>query len=738
MKKRSALKVLRAQTLIEYVLILACVSMAAVVFGPPLMKASEKQDAEIRSEIVNEGGGGATSMQSLSGTVSIDVARVGATSHATVTGLPGGAVARYTWHVGSSIVKTGSSTYSPSSSEIGGRLWVSVTDGSGTYAGAIESGRIQITQSGMSGTVEITPPMVGVACTATITGAPSGAQAAYTWYVDGEAAGTGATYTPTASQEGKQIWCSVKDSTGANAGEVRSDAATVGRAAMAGWISYGAPRVGVELTATVTGAPSDANVRIEWFADGSKAASGPKFTPAPEHNGKQIWAVATDASGKYAGEVAGEKKTVGANALTGSLSFDAPIVGNEVRASATGAPADAKLSYTWYVDNQQAATGETFTPQSSQEGASLRVEARDASGLYTGTIASGSQGISRRALTGSISIRSSKIGQAWHAEASGLPSDCTPAYTWYVSGQQVGTGTSWTPDSSYAGKSATVRVSDASARYSGYIDSDPVAISLEPAEGSVAIGDAYVAQAVRASVSGTPSGFSPRYVWYIVEGTDATVIEGATGSTYTPSVSDYGKQIRVQVYDGSGRYEGVLTSAVKTVRRRRLTGSVTIGSPVVGTTCRASVSGLPSSPSAKLKYQWYAAGSPVSSSSSWTPTRYYAGDSLYCRVSDTSGVYEGYIQSSPKTIAQPAMTGTVSIGVSGDKLTATVLGKPSNATVRYQWYSGSSAISGATSRTFNAASYHGKRIRCRVTASGYTGYIQSAYMDWNTSTNKWY
>ena len=738
MKKRSALKVLRAQALIEYSLILACISMVAVVFGPPLLSAAEKQDQDIRQEIVNEGGADTSVKQSLSGSVAIDAARVGATSHATVTGMPNGSAARFTWHVGSSVVKTGGSSYSPTEDQLGQKLWVSVSDGSGNYTGSIESGRITITKSGMTGTVAITPPMVGVACTATITGAPGGAQPAYTWYVDGSTVGTGATYTPTPAQEGKQIWCSVKDSTGANAGEVRSDAATVGRAAMAGWISYGAPRAGVELTATVTGAPSDANVRIEWYVEGSKTASGAKFTPTSAHNGKQIWAVATDASGKYAGEIAGEKKTVGVNALTGSLGFNAPIVGNEVRASATGAPGDAKLAYTWYVDNQLAATGETFTPQANQEGASLRVEARDASGLYTGTITSGSQGISRRALTGSVSIRSSKIGQAWHAEATGLPADCTPVYTWYVSGQQVGTGTSWTPDSSYAGKSATVRVSDGSARYSGYIDSDPVAISLESAEGSVSIGDPYVAQAVRASVSGTPSGFSPKYVWYIVDGDDASVIEGATGSTYTPSVSDYGKQIRVQVYDGSGRYEGVLTSDAKTVRRRQLTGSVTIGSPVVGTTCYASVSGLPSSPSATLKYQWYAAGSLVSSSSSWTPTSYYAGDSLYCRVSDTSGVYEGYIQSASKTVAQPAMTGTVSIGVSGDTLTATVSGKPSNATVRYQWYSGSSAISGATSRTFNAANYHGKRIRCRVTASGYTGYIQSVYMDWNTSTNKWY
>lgn len=738
MRKTDIIGRVRAQALIEYTLILACVSMVAVVFGPPLLAAAEKQDTQIRQEIVNEGGAQTTGKQSLSGTVAIDAARVGATSHATVSGMPSGSAARFTWHVGSSVVKTGGSTYDPTAGQVGQNLWVSVSDGSGNYTGSIESGRVTITKSGMTGTVAITPPMIGVPCTATVEGAPAGASISYTWYVDGQRVGEGQSFTPALDHEGKAIWCVAADSTGAAAGEIRSDTATVGRAGMSGWISYGAPRVNVALTATVTGAPSDAAVTIEWFVDGAKVATGATYTPTSSQDGREIFAQAVDAAGKYAGAVVGPKKTIGANALTGSLGFNAPVVGEEVRVTATGAPADARLAYTWYLDNQNVGTGETFTPAPHHEGGSLRVEARDASGLYSGTIASGAQGVSKVTLTGTVSISSSKIGQLWTASATGLPSGCTPAYTWFVSGEQVATGTSWTPTSAYKGKSVRVRVHDAGGRYSGYIDSAETMISSESVQGSVSIGDPYVAQTVTATVSGIPSGFSPKFVWYIVDGADATAIEGATGATWTPSVSDYGKQVRVQVYDGSGRYEGAITSASKTVRRRQLTGSVTIGNPVTGTTCYASVSGLPSSPSPALKYQWYAAGSAVSSSSSWTPTTYYTGDSLYCRVTDASGVYEGYIQSASKTIAQPAMTGTVSIGVSGDTLTATVSGKPSNATARYQWYTGSTAISGATSRSFNAAGYHGQRIRCRVTASGYTGYIQSAYMDWNTSTNKWY
>lgn len=140
-------------------------------------------------------------------------------------------------------------------------------------------------------------------------------------------------------------------------------------------------------------------------------------------------------------------------------------------------------------------------------------------------------------------------------------------------------------------------------------------------------------------------------------------------------------------------------------------------------------------------YQWRADGVSISgaTSSGYTPTAAVKGKRISVRVTASKTGYASRSATSApsgvvlagiiKNTGLPYITGTKRVGYT---LTAYAGSwSPSGLTYRYQWFKGTTAITGATARTYKLpAGVRGKQIRVRVTASrtGYTSLAKySAY-----------
>ena len=115
------------------------------------------------------------------------------------------------------------------------------------------------------------------------------------------------------------------------------------------------------------------------------------------------------------------------------------------------------------------------------------------------------------------------------------------------------------------------------------------------------------------------TGVSYRYQWIVNDGTEDADIDDATDSTYTPSVSDVGKTIRVRVSftDGADNAETRTSEATEAVAaaaqaNNPATGAPAIsGTPQVGETLTASTSDIADQDgltSVSYRYQWLAGG----------------------------------------------------------------------------------------------------------------------------------
>lgn len=157
---------------------------------------------------------------------------------------------------------------------------------------------------------------------------------------------------------------------------------------------------------------------------------------------------------------------------------------------------------------------------------------------------------------------------------------------------------------------------------------------------------------------------------------------------------------------------------------------VVSGKPAVGQ--KLSVAAPVLTPAGTVVYQWYRGTSGISgaASSSYTLTPADAEQSLSVTVTATGvGMNPLTLTSKSVVVAKgtftaapaPAIAGTAKVGSS---LTANPgTWSPTGATLAYQWYRGSSAISGATGRTYTpAAADNGQylKVRVRATRAGYT------------------
>ena len=232
------------------------------------------------------------------------------------------------------------------------------------------------------------------------------------------------------------------------------------------------------------------------------------------------------------------------------------------------------------------------------------------------------------------------------------------------------------------------------------------------------------------------------YQWIRSDSSTDTDISGATASTYSPSIADQGKTVKVRVSftDDAGNTETLTSAATAEVAgapaepNSPATGQPTIsGTTQVGETLSASTSGIADADgldNASFDYQWLTDDADIhgATGSTYALDADDEGKTLKVRVSFTDDAGNEETLTSEPTAAvaaepnspatgQPTITGTAQVG---ETLSASTSGISDadgldNVTFAYQWIAGGSDIAGATGSTYTlTATEQGQTIQVRV------------------------
>ena len=214
----------------------------------------------------------------------------------------------------------------------------------------------------------------------------------------------------------------------------------------------------------------------------------------------------------------------------------------------------------------------------------------------------------------------------------------------------------------------------------------------------------------------------------------STAISGATGASYTPTQADRGANLAATV---TGTKPGYASYAVSTPAKNfsvNATGTFAVtGTPSVGQTLSlaenltyTTVDGAVTINS--RSYEWQRDGVTISgaTAATYTTTNADAGRVITAKMFAGATGWIAYPATSSPTAAITAgagVAGTVSITNATDALTAVPSGWASGTTFTYQWYRGTTAISGATASTYaltTADRANSLKVEITGTAPGYT------------------
>lgn len=202
------------------------------------------------------------------------------------------------------------------------------------------------------------------------------------------------------------------------------------------------------------------------------------------------------------------------------------------------------------------------------------------------------------------------------------------------------------------------------------------------------------------------------YQWY----KNNTIIPGATSASYTTGnlteTATY-KCVVTATKDGCTSSSTTASKEV-VVNNPQVTSNVTISgttSICAGTTTTLTANATAST-GATLTYQWYKGSTAISGATSknYTTEELSAATTYKCVVTAQIGDCVSASKEASTTVGiLPAFTGTYDVtsnanvlcaGTNSVTLTATASPMPAGATATYQWYKGTTAISGATSSTY--------------------------------------
>ncbi|TDP51056.1 hypothetical protein [Aminicella lysinilytica] len=240
-----------------------------------------------------------------------------------------------------------------------------------------------------------------------------------------------------------------------------------------------------------------------------------------------------------------------------------------------------------------------------------------------------------------------------------------------------------------------------------------------------------------------PVGATAAYQWYL----DGMIQVGQTGSSYTPIVADLGKMVTCKVaaseadlLAGNGVYDvtfGTVNQEPSAVATISLSSPVSVGKSVTASVLKATDSKTAYT-GATVTYRWYteyvandatkqtAATGSGNATATYTPVSADTGKTLTCvaTFAPTATVFvKGTLVATTAAVTNTVKTATLSGAKTvGSKLSVTAVDQ-SGATLTtglsYQWYSGSTPISGATSKDYTTTTAdYGNSIFCKVTGTG--------------------
>ena len=420
-----------------------------------------------------------------------------------------------------------------------------------------------------------------------------------------------------------------------------------------------------------------------------------------------------------------------------TLSTDAPKVGETV--TATVAPNGGTATYRWYRGETliSGATSASYVPTADDVGYALTVKAigvGSSSGSVTATTAASvivpltqldapTLAILAKTNTGvQISIGAVANATSYVVDYS-LSDDFSDAttvtyknpVTIWIMGLNSGAKYYFRVKAS----AAAYADSDYSATVSNYEE-----VATTPLSGVTLSTNAPVGgETVTATVS--PSGATASYQWY--RGT--TAISGATSASYVPTYLDDGYTLKV-VATGTGEYSGSVTA---TTASSVVYPFTQLDVPTLAILAKTST-GVQISIGAVTNATSYVVDYSLSDDFSVATTVTYknpvtiwitglnSGAKYYFRVKASAAAYADSEYSATvsnyEEVATTPLSGvTLSTDspIGGEAVTATV--SPSGATATYQWYRGTTAISGATSASY-VPTYLDDGYTLKVVATG--------------------
>jgi hypothetical protein len=521
----------------------------------------------------------------------------------------------------------------------------------------------------------------------------------------------------------------------------------------------GSGAVGDTLTAVPgTWGPQPVTLSYQWLRNGSPIsdATGPQYVVSQWDLGN---AITVQVTGTKAGYATAARTSAAVTVTAGSLTNSVPTitgsatVGGTLTASpGNWGPAPVDLAYQWKRNGTAipGATGSSYVVASADSGTALTVSVTGTKYGYTTATRTSSAtqvGLPLQTLMPTPTITgSTTVGSTLTANPGTWDSGVTLSYQWkknngtYISGA---TAKTYVLKASDAGATLTVSVTGTKTGYSPATKTSATTAAVT--NGAVITGatptitgTATVGQKLTA-VPGTwtPSPVTLAYQWQ----RNGTAISGATASTYTLVAADAGAAITVAVTGTKSGYSAVTkTSAAVTAKAalQTLMPTPTItGTTKVGSTLTANPGTWDAGTT--LTYQWkknngvYISGATAKT---YVLKASDAGATVTVSVTSTKPGYSPATKTSATTAlvtggvltgATPTITGTAKVG---QILTAKPgTWTPAPVTLTYQWFRGTTVISGATSSTYKLVTADkGTSITVKVTGSktGYTALTKAS------------
>ncbi|MCI1019167.1 excalibur calcium-binding domain-containing protein [Microbacterium sp. C5A9] len=402
-----------------------------------------------------------------------------------------------------------------------------------------------------------------------------------------------------------------------------------------------------------------------------------------------------------------------------------PAVGGTLTANAHWFADGTTSTYRWYADEVviAGATAATFTLTAAQANKAISVSVI---GSIPGYASNGgtSRPTEKVLLPGSPTISgTAATGSTLTANPGTWSTGTVFSYQWYADGVAIGgaTASTFSPTAAHAGTQISVQVTGTLGGYPTVSAMSAKTVKLARAAAPTISGTAAVGYTLTATPGSWTTGTTFTYQWYA----DSAPISGARASTFVPPSTLSGKQVWVKVAGSATGYPTVTMSSARTAKLAVIATPTISGTAAVGSTLTATPGTWTAGTA--FAYQWYAGSTAIAGATAkaYTLTTSQAGAQISVKVTGKLTGYTTVSRTSAKTVkvllaATPTISGTAAVG---STLTAKTGTWATGTAFAYQWYAGSTAIAGATAKTYTlTTSQAGAQISVKVTGklTGYT------------------